>query len=592
MRYIAPRTGRGRKSARGFVSLFIVIWCAGSVIGQQRPNVILMMTDDQGYGDFGVHGNDVIRTPNLDAMAARSASMSNFYVSPVCSPTRASLMTGRYNFRTRCIDTWLGRSMMDPDEVTVAELLSAAGYETGIFGKWHLGDCYPMRAIDQGFKESLIHRGGGLAQPSEPRENRRRYTNPILFHNGEQVETKGFCTDVYMDAAIDFIRHNTVEKNPFFVYIATNAPHNPLHDVPEQLRKEYVANPEAMLSLVTDPADPAKSVDQLSRIAAMITNFDENVGRLFAALAELKITNDTLVIYLNDNGPWGHRYAGPFRGAKTEVFEGGIRSPLWLHWPGTLVAGQRSDQIAAHIDVTPTILDACGVPKPPHLHLDGMSLLPVLRNESTWPERTVAIQAHRGDAPMAYHNFMIRRGPWKLLHASGFQKVRFEGAPQFELYNVIDDPGEADNLMTREVAVFRTLQDAYDQWFSDVSSARPDNYAPPRIRVGSTRERETTLTRQDWRASSWSSESHGEWLLAVESAGPFVVEVLLDPVNRPGEVVLNAGGAVHAARVAANADTCTFKKVVLPRGDCALRASFHSDGKRRGAYQVKIRPLG
>ena len=154
-----------------------------------RPNIILIMTDDQGIGDLGVTGNPIIETPNIDAMAARSASLSRFYVSPVCSPTRACLMTGRYNYRTRVVDTWVGRSMMDTEEVTVAELLQEAGYATGIFGKWHLGDCYPMRPNDQGFEESLVHKGGGLAQPSESFENQRRYTDPILFHNGKQVQT-------------------------------------------------------------------------------------------------------------------------------------------------------------------------------------------------------------------------------------------------------------------------------------------------------------------------------------------------------------------------------------------------------------------
>ena len=150
-------------------------WYSGlKAAAGDRPNVVLIMTDDQGYGDFGVHGNPIFETPHLDAMASRSASMSTFYVCPVCAPTRAGLMTGRYNYRTRAIDTYIGRAMMDPEEVTLAEVLSAAGYATGIFGKWHLGDCYPLRPMEQGFQESLVHRGGGLAQPSEPRDNGRR----------------------------------------------------------------------------------------------------------------------------------------------------------------------------------------------------------------------------------------------------------------------------------------------------------------------------------------------------------------------------------------------------------------------------------
>ena len=214
-------------------------WLEGNLaVCQKPPNVVLIMTDDQGYGDFGATGNRVIQTPHLDQLATQSVQLSHFYVSPVCSPTRASLMTGRYNYRTRCIDTWIGRSMMDPNETTVAEVLQGAGYRTGIFGKWHLGDCYPMRPNDQGFHESLVHKGGGLAQPSEPLENKRRYTDPILFKNGQQVQTKGYCTDVYFDHALEFIKRSHQSNKPFFTYIATNAPHGPFHDVPGKVIDE------------------------------------------------------------------------------------------------------------------------------------------------------------------------------------------------------------------------------------------------------------------------------------------------------------------------------------------------------------------
>ena len=197
-----------------------------------RPNIILIVTDDQGWGDLSCHGNPVIDTPQLDAMAQRSGRLSRFYVSPVCSPTRACLMTGRYNFRTRVIDTFKGHSMMEPDEVTVAEVLKTAGYATGIFGKWHLGDCYPMRPQDQGFDTSVVFRGGGLAQPAEPLENAQRYTNPLLWRNGQQFQANGYCTDVYFDEAMQFIEDSAATEQPFFAYIATNAPHSPYHDVP------------------------------------------------------------------------------------------------------------------------------------------------------------------------------------------------------------------------------------------------------------------------------------------------------------------------------------------------------------------------
>ncbi|MCA8964119.1 MAG: sulfatase-like hydrolase/transferase, partial [Planctomycetes bacterium] len=221
------------------VFLPLVASCATSNApgGKRHPNVIVIMTDDQGMGDLGCLGNPVLETPNIDRLAEQSARLANFYVSPVCTPTRASLMTGRYAYRTRAIDTYIGRAMMDPDEVTMAEVLHDAGYRTGIFGKWHLGDCYPMRACDQGFDQALVLRGGGLAQPSEPRENNGRYTDAILFRNGKQVQTKGYCTDVFFDAAIEFVRDN--KNQPFFLYVPTNTPHTPLADVPRTLYEKY-----------------------------------------------------------------------------------------------------------------------------------------------------------------------------------------------------------------------------------------------------------------------------------------------------------------------------------------------------------------
>ncbi len=217
------------------LAVFLLLACIYSAtFASERPNVVLIMSDDQGVGDYGFMGNTVIRTPALDAMHARGGFLSRFYVSPVCAPTRASLMTGRYNYRTRCVDTYLGRAMMDTEEVTLAECLRDAGYRTGIYGKWHLGDNYPMRAMDQGFQESLLHRGGGIGQPSDPIGAEGKYTDPVLFKNGEEVAMQGYCTDIFFDAAMDFITHSVSSNNPFFTYIATNAPHGPFDDVPTE----------------------------------------------------------------------------------------------------------------------------------------------------------------------------------------------------------------------------------------------------------------------------------------------------------------------------------------------------------------------
>ncbi|HEY8503019.1 MAG TPA: arylsulfatase [Gemmataceae bacterium] len=563
----------------------------------RRPNVVLIMTDDQGYGDFGATGNKVIETPHLDAMAGRGAWMTSFYVCPVCSPTRACLMTGRYNYRTRVLDTYIGRSMMDPEEVTLAEVLKQAGYATGIFGKWHLGDCYPMRPNDQGFDEALVHRGGGLAQPSEPRENRRRYTDPILFRNGEQVQTRGYCTDVYFGAATEFIEKTHKAGRNFFVYLPTNAPHGPFHDVPEDLYRHYLGKSGELAALAKGAPKKAKrgaEVDTLARIAAMITNVDQNVGRLFEKLDALGVTNDTLVIFLTDNGPNTARYVGPFRGRKGDVHEGGVRTVLWAHWPARLKAGTRRDEPAAHIDVMPTVLEACGVPPPKGVKLDGRSFLGLLTGETeSRPERPIVIQSHRGDVPVRYHHFMIRDGRWKLLHPSGFGRETFEGEPRFELYDLAEDPGETKNLIAEKPEVAARLKRAYEQWFDDVSNTRPDNYAPPRIHVGTRHENPTVLTRQDWRGGTWEPNSVGHWKLRVAEAGVYDFRLLFDAGNGEESAVIRisfpTGGAETGLNsVPAGSTSCVLRGIELPAGDADLRAVLKRDGKERGVYQVEV----
>lgn len=559
----------------------------------EPPNVVLIMTDDQGYGDFGSMGNRVIETPHLDAMAGRSASMSTFYVCPVCTPTRACLMTGRYNYRTRAIDTYVGRAMMDPEEVTVAELLRAAGYATGIFGKWHLGDCYPMRAIDQGFEEALVLRGGGLAQPSEPRENGRRYTDPILFHNGRQVKTTGYCTDVYFIAATKFIEQAHQAGRPFFVYLPTNAPHGPLHDVPEALRAHYRQKDLASILVDQLQGKPlASEIDRLSRIAAMITNIDQNVGRLFSQLDRLGLTGNTLVIFLVDNGPNSRRFVGPFRGAKADVLEGGIRSPLWMHWPSRLQPGTTRDELSAHIDLMPTILEACRVELPDGLKIDGRSLLPLLEDPAVgWPDRVLATQWHRGDQPARYHHFMIRDARWKLLNNSKVQLDHLTGPPQLELYDLLADPGELQNLVDKQPEIVARLKSAYDRWFDEVSSTRPDNYAPPRIVLGSTHENPTVLTRQDWRSQDgWGRGALGHWQVTVARAGHFDLRVLLDERASGGNVELRIADVAARQAVEPTADSCLFQDVVLPEGDTQVEVvQTLPGGQQLGAYQVIVK---
>jgi arylsulfatase A-like enzyme len=568
-----------------------VATCFSHCAAAERPNVIVIMSDDQGGGDYGFLGNEVIRTPELDAMHKRSGFLSKFYVSPVCAPTRASLMTGRYNYRTRCIDTFVGRAMMDTDEVTMAELLRDAGYRTGIYGKWHLGDNYPLRAMDQGFQDSLIHRGGGIGQPSDPIGAEGKYTDPTLVKNGEEVSMKGYCTDIYFDAAMEFIGKSTKDGDNFFTYIATNAPHGPFHDVPPELYEEY-KNVDFTPILVNtlSPKRMAAETDTLARIAAMITNIDQNVGRLFKRLDALGVLDNTIVVYLNDNGPNTMRFVGNMRGMKTGVDDGGIRSPLLFHWPAKVAAGATSDAMSAHIDLLPTILDACEVDVPANHKLDGRSFLPLLtKPDAAWPARQLVFQTHRGNEPQRYHHFAIHEDPWKLVHPSGFGKESFAGEPKLELYNLSSDPRQQKNVVAEFPAVVDRLKSGYEAWFADVSSTRPDNFAPPRIVIGTDHETRSVLTRQDWRHESgqpWAANSNGYWLLEAPAAAEYEIEILFAGDHPAGTATITAGEISTQLEVSATQQRGHLKQLKLPPGKMKLAVDVVFNGKTQGPHQV------
>ncbi|MDG1894942.1 MAG: arylsulfatase [Fuerstiella sp.] len=557
----------------------------------ERPNVIVIMSDDQGGGDYGFVGNDVIRTPELDAMHQRSGYLNRFYVSPVCAPTRASLMTGRYNYRTRCIDTFVGRAMMDTEEVTMAEFLRDAGYHTGIYGKWHMGDNYPLRAMDQGFQDSLIHRGGGIGQPSDPLGAEGKYTDPTLIKNGDEVPMQGYCTDIYFDAAIEFITKNAKDGNNFFTYIATNAPHGPFHDVPSELYDEY--SKVDFTPILVNKMNPQRlkaESDKLARIAAMITNIDENVGRLFSKLDDLGVRKNTIVVYLNDNGPNSQRFVGNMRGMKTHVDDGGIRSPLLFHWPAKVPARKTSDALCAHIDLLPTILDACDVKVPAGHKLDGRSFLPLLTgSDADWPTRQIVLQTHRGNVPQQYHHFAIHEHPWKLVHPTGFGNESFEGVPKLQLYNLNKDPRQQNDVAKKHPEVFQRLKTGYETWFQDVSSTRPNNYAPPRIVIGTKHELRSVLTRQDWRhiqGKPWAGNSNGFWLLEAPQTATYELEVAFSSDHPAGRATITAGPLTKQLDIAASELRGHTTDIKLPAGKLKLAVDVVFNGKTQGPHQV------
>jgi arylsulfatase A-like enzyme len=584
-----------RIAPSAIAAIFGAVLCCSAASAQNasRPNVVLIMTDDQGYGDLGVHGNSIIRTPSIDALAARAAVLPNFYVSPVCTPTRACLMTGRYNYRTRAIDTFRGRAMMDTAEVTVAELLQKAGYATGIFGKWHLGDCYPMRPMDQGFSVSLVHRGGGIGQPSDPPGAEDKYTDPVLFRNGTAEQTKGYCTDVYFAEAMKWAEAARAEGKPFFVYLPTNCPHGPFGDVPPAeyaYYKQQQISADKFAKQEGNPIPRNMDADTQARVYAMIENVDQNVGRLVKWLDERKLAENTLVIFMTDNGRATPGYNAGLRGNKSTVYEGGLRSPFFAYWPGTLRPGVASDRITAHIDIAPTILQICGVTPPTDLKLDGRSLWPLLKGlRIAWRERTLFAQSHRGDEPVLYHNFAARNQKWKLVSATGFgsEKLPPSGS-KFELFDMESDSFEQHDVADKHPQIVAQLKGEYEAWFKDVGSTRPDNYAPPAIIVGSPHEATTVLTRQDWRGAGWGPTDEGHWLIDFAAGSPRDLKIIVAPADAPRKLTLRIGSFEATATLPAKATEHVFAKQSLPTGKQKLEAWLEADGQRTGVRFVEI----
>ena len=549
-----------------------------------RPNVLIVITDDQGYGDLGCHGNPVLKTPNLDAFARESVQLTHFYVSPVCSPTRSSLMTGRYNYRTGVVDTFVGRSMMHADEVTVAEMLRDAGYRTGLFGKWHLGDNHPLRPQDQGFEEVLTLRGGGIAQPSDP-PGGSSYADPILFQNGKAKRLKGYVTDVLTDAAISFI--SAKDAKPFLAYVAYNCPHSPfqVQDADWQPYRGIDLGVDAFPKTGSPWVTPKVKTEDIGKAYGMIANIDMNVGRLIA-----KVPDNTLVIFLTDNGPGGVRWNAGLRNRKGTVYDGGIRVPFYVRWKGELAAGRKVNTPAAHIDITPTILEACGVPAPKKVALDGRSVLPLLKGGKVdWPDRHLFFQWHRGDVPELERACAVRGPRYKLVQAAGVQVGKY--TPKFELFDIDNDPFEQKDLAPDKPDLVREYRERHADWYREVKSNR--NFAGPRMRLGSDKENPSVLTRQDWRGpkAGWTPESEGHWDVTVDRAGTYRVTIDFDAAKEARLAAIQVGDVIKKAELPANMTRVVFDRLNLTGGDRKLEAWVEGE-KRAGATFVEVERTG
>jgi arylsulfatase len=437
------------------VATIAVASTAKSVAGK-RPNIIFILTDDQGYGDLSCHGNPILKTPNIDRLHAEGVRFTDFHVSPTCAPTRSALLTGRHEFKNGVTHTILERERLTPDAVTLAEVLKSAGYTTGIFGKWHLGDEPGRWPSRRGFDEMFIHGAGGIGQSYEGScgdAPGNTYFDPAILHNGAFVKTKGYCTDVFFGRAMSWI-DNVKGKQPFFCYIATNAPHAPLDVRPEDEARYKAQVPQP----------------NVAKFFGMIANIDDNVGRLLDRLKEWGIEDDTLIIFMNDNGGTVgvKTYNAGMRGAKVTPWLGGTRgSSLW-RWPGTLQPAD-CDRLAAHIDFFPTLAELVGAPLSERVvaQVEGRSLVPLLQNpQATWEDRVLI--THVGRWPKGaniddykYAKCSVRTARWHLV-------CDCDGEKLWQLFDVQKDPGETSNVADQNSQIVQELDAAYDKWWKSL----------------------------------------------------------------------------------------------------------------------------
>ncbi|HKI31423.1 MAG TPA: arylsulfatase [Gemmataceae bacterium] len=422
-----------------------------------RPNMVFVLSDDQGYGDLSCHGNPILKTPNLDRLHDEGVRFTDFHVSPTCSPTRSALMTGRHEFKNGVTHTILERERLTLKATTVAQVLKSAGYTTGIFGKWHLGD-EPARWPDKrGFDEMFIHGCGGIGQSysgSCGDAPGNTYFDPAILHNGKFEKTRGYCTDVFFGQALAWME-SVKGKKPFFCYLATNAPHAPLHVRPED-EKRYADR-------VKDP--------NVAKFFGMIANIDDNVGRLLDKLKEWGIERDTLVIFMNDNGGTAgvSVHNAGMRGAKVTPWLGGTRAASFWRWPGTLKAGD-VDRLAAHIDFFPTVAEIAGAKLTDEVRaqVEGRSLVPLLRDpKAVWPERILFTHVGRwpNGAKPAEHKYAhcsVRSPRWHLVCDTR------DGSKEWQLFDVKADPGEKTDVAVKHPEVVKELDTAYDSWWDSV----------------------------------------------------------------------------------------------------------------------------
>lgn len=558
--------------------IFLVLMIPCGAVGEcqdRPPNVVIVMTDDQGYGDLSCHGNQELTTPGLDKLHSESVRLTDYHVDPTCSPTRAALLTGRYSTRTGVWHTIQGRSLIDPSEWTLAEAFNAAGYRTGVFGKWHLGDNHPCLPGDQGFEKSLIHGGGGVGQTPDFWGN--DYFDDTYWRDEETVATEGYCTDVFFSEAMEFAEENSGE--PFLCYIPTNTAHGPY-----LVDEKYSA-----------PFKKAGIPSPRAEFYGMIVNIDENVGRFRDHLEKLGIADDTIFIFCTDNGTAEGARKGGFnagmRGAKGSEFDGGHRVPFFIHWPGGgIKEGRDVDPITAHIDVLPTLLDLCGISLPEEIDIDGESLVPLITGDSheAWPERTLFVHSQRIEHPEKWRKSSVMTDRWRLINGK-------------QLFDIDDDPDQNKDIAGENPAVVRELRASYERWWSHIDERFDDVV---RIHLGGEGEGIARLSGHDWHSPTggvpWHQNTvrrdrvcNGHWTVEVVQAGRYQITLSSRPAGNElpmGAVVAGLQiGEVTKEQSIDPSDVKARLEVDLKAGPASFKTWLRDgEGKERGAYFVEV----
>ena len=553
----------------------------------KKPNVILIMTDDQGYGDLGSLGSPYVKTPNLDKFYNESVRFTDFHVDPSCSPTRSALLTGNYSARAGVWHTIGGRSLLKEGMVTMADVVSDNGYKTAVFGKWHLGENYPFRPNDRGFQEAVVHGGGGIGQSPDFWGN--DYYDDTYKHNGEFQKYDGYCNTVWFTEAIDYIEKNKDE--PFFCYIPTNLPHAPLN-----VDEKYVEPFKGKVS------------ERLAKYYGMVEKIDEDVATLFRKVAELGLDENTIIIFMTDNGPcpWfggvemdfetgfvEEGYTAGMRGAKIWGYENAHRVPFFIRWPSAGIQGGKDiDALSAHIDVLPTLIELCGLKGADSLKFDGRSLKPLLNGKmNQWEDdRTIFVHNQRVEYPVKDKEYQVITKDWRLVNRE-----------ERELYNIKKDGGQKVNVVEENPEVVEELHKRYEDWWQDVSVGF-DQYAT--MYVGSEHENPVTLYSHD----AHTRKGEKIWTVNVARDGRYEVAVNRWPnesgksigENGKGDLVdrivsasLKVGNIEQTVQVDGEMNSAKFV-VDLKAGVTCFQSAFRFKGndKVSGAGFVYVDYLG